>query len=64
MMTAEELEKNVKFIPCPCSYGICDECLKNGGEYNPAIDLMVRSMESHRDAARRPQMAPEDIPFE
>lgn len=58
------LEDSVRFIPCPCSYGICDECVKNNGDYNPAIDFMVQAMESRKMGIRRSQEAQEDIPFE
>lgn len=57
------LEELVRFIPCPCSYGICDECIKHGGDYNPAIDFMVQAMENCKMAARSSQEAQEDIPF-
>lgn len=57
------LEELVRFIPCPCSYGICDECIKHGGDYNPAIDSMVQAMESRKMATRSSQEAQEDIPF-
>lgn len=57
------LEDLVRFIPCPCSYGICDECAKNNGDYNPAIDFMVQAMESHKMVTRSSQEAKEDIPF-
>lgn len=57
------LEELVGFILCPCSYGICDECIKHGGDYNPAIDSMVQAMESRKMATRSSQEAQEDIPF-
>ena len=58
------LEELVRFILCPCSYGICDECAKNNGDYNPAIDFMVHAMESRKMDTRSSQEAKEDIPFE
>ena len=58
------LEELVRFILCPCSYGICDECVKHDGDYNPAIDSMVQAMESRKMDTRSSQEAHEDIPFE